>query len=151
MGGRPRGRWRDQRQVLESIVFTFRTGLPWKDLSERFSPRQTVHGRFRPVGRRRAPSAASRQRPRHGRRWNGRSRSASRASELPRTRLPKGARRTRPRTLPPRTDRHTPPRLRRTRPAPGLPRHGALPSDANASSVSRYTVHSSCGLAPNDL
>ncbi|WP_418962822.1 transposase [Streptomyces lavendofoliae] len=34
--GRARGRWRDHRQVLEGIVFTFRTGLPWRDLPERF-------------------------------------------------------------------------------------------------------------------
>jgi hypothetical protein len=26
--GRARGRWRDDRQVLEDIVFTFRTGVP---------------------------------------------------------------------------------------------------------------------------
>jgi transposase len=45
---RARGRWRDHRQVLEGIVFTFRTGLPWRDLPERFGPWQTVHGRFDP-------------------------------------------------------------------------------------------------------
>ncbi len=44
--GRARGRWRDHRQVLEGIVFKFRTGLPWRDLPERFGPWQTVHGRF---------------------------------------------------------------------------------------------------------
>ncbi|MGW9447614.1 transposase [Streptomyces sp. NPDC055632] len=44
--GRARGRWRDHRQVLEDIVFEFRTGLPWRDLPERFGPWQTVHGRF---------------------------------------------------------------------------------------------------------
>jgi transposase len=27
-------------------VFKFRTGVPWKDLPERFGPWQTVHGRF---------------------------------------------------------------------------------------------------------
>nr|WP_245685088.1 transposase [Streptomyces exfoliatus] len=45
-GGRARGRWRDHRHVLEGIVFKFRTGLPWRDLPERFGPWQTVHGRF---------------------------------------------------------------------------------------------------------
>lgn len=45
-GGRARGRWRDHRHVLEGIVFKFRTGLPWRDLPERFGPSQTVHGRF---------------------------------------------------------------------------------------------------------
>ncbi|WP_456302375.1 IS5 family transposase [Streptomyces albogriseolus] len=44
--GRARGRWRDHRQVLEGIVFKFRTGVPWRDLPERFGPWQTVHGRF---------------------------------------------------------------------------------------------------------
>lgn len=44
--GQARGRWRDHRQVLEGIVFKFRTGLPWRDLPERFGPWQTVHGRF---------------------------------------------------------------------------------------------------------
>lgn len=27
-------------------MFKFRTGLPWRDLPERFGPWQTVHGRF---------------------------------------------------------------------------------------------------------
>ncbi|WP_445047321.1 transposase [Streptomyces drozdowiczii] len=44
--GRARARGRDHRQVLEGIVFKFRTGLPWRDLPERFGPWQTVHGRF---------------------------------------------------------------------------------------------------------
>ncbi|WP_420718687.1 transposase [Streptomyces sp. NRRL S-813] len=44
--GRARGRWRDHRQVLEGIVFKFRTGVLWRDLPERFGPWQTVHGRF---------------------------------------------------------------------------------------------------------
>ncbi|MFJ9623125.1 transposase [Streptomyces sp. NPDC101181] len=38
--------WRDHRQVYEGIVSTLRTGLPWRDLPERFGPWQTVHGRF---------------------------------------------------------------------------------------------------------
>ncbi|MFB7394971.1 IS5 family transposase [Streptomyces sp. NPDC056191] len=44
--GKARGRWRDHHQVLEGIVFKFRTGLPWRDLPEWFGPWQTVHGRF---------------------------------------------------------------------------------------------------------
>ncbi len=27
-------------------MFKFRTGVPWRDLPERFGPWQTVHGRF---------------------------------------------------------------------------------------------------------
>ncbi|MFF9624790.1 transposase [Streptomyces griseosporeus] len=34
------------RQVLEDIVFKFRTAVPWRDLPERFGPWRTVHGRF---------------------------------------------------------------------------------------------------------
>ncbi|WP_437112952.1 transposase [Streptomyces longwoodensis] len=30
--GRARGRGRDHRQVLEGVVFKFRTGVPWRDL-----------------------------------------------------------------------------------------------------------------------
>jgi len=37
--GRP---WRDHRQVLEGIVFKYRTGCPWRDLPARYGPWQTV-------------------------------------------------------------------------------------------------------------
>jgi transposase len=40
------GRWRDHRQVLNSIVFRTRTGIPWRDLPERYGPWQTVYKRF---------------------------------------------------------------------------------------------------------
>ncbi|TKT03951.1 transposase [Streptomyces lasalocidi] len=43
--GLARGRWRDHCQVLEGIVSTFRTGLPWRDLPERFGPWQPRHDR----------------------------------------------------------------------------------------------------------
>ncbi|WP_369198931.1 IS5 family transposase [Streptomyces djakartensis] len=68
--GRARGRWRDHRQVLEGIVFKFRTGMPWRDLPERFGPWQTVHGRFArwaPT----EPSTASWPRPSNERRSTG--------------------------------------------------------------------------------
>jgi transposase len=41
--------WRDHRQVVEGIVFRYRTGAAWRDLPERFGPWQTVwkrHHRF---------------------------------------------------------------------------------------------------------
>lgn len=41
--------FRDHRQVIEGIVFRFRTGCAWRDLPERFGPWQTVwkrHARF---------------------------------------------------------------------------------------------------------
>jgi transposase len=45
---RPRrgGRWRDHRQVLNGIAFRVRTGIPWRDLPERYGPWQTVYKRF---------------------------------------------------------------------------------------------------------
>ena len=39
------GRWRDHRQVLNGILFRVRTGLPWRDLPERYGPWQTVYKR----------------------------------------------------------------------------------------------------------
>jgi transposase len=44
--GRP---FRDHRQVVEGIVYRYRTGIPWRDLPEVFGPWQTVwkrHHRF---------------------------------------------------------------------------------------------------------
>ena len=40
---------RDPRQVLEGIVYRYRTGVAWRDLPEEFGPWQTVwkrHARF---------------------------------------------------------------------------------------------------------
>ena len=42
--GRP---FRDHRQVLEGIVFRYRTGCAWRDLPEEFGPWQTVWKRHR--------------------------------------------------------------------------------------------------------
>ena len=41
--GRPR---RDNRQVLEGILWILRTGARWKDLPAEFPPYQTCHRRF---------------------------------------------------------------------------------------------------------
>ena len=41
--GRPR---RDDREVLNGILWVLRTGAPWKDLPERYPPYQTCHRRF---------------------------------------------------------------------------------------------------------
>ncbi len=41
--------WRAHRQVVEGIVFRYRTGVAWRDLPGRFGPWQTVwkrHHRF---------------------------------------------------------------------------------------------------------
>lgn len=47
--GKPSRPFRDHRQVLEGIVFRYRTGCPWRDVPERFGPWQTLwkrHARF---------------------------------------------------------------------------------------------------------
>lgn len=40
------GRWRDHREVVEAIIWRFRTGSPWRDLPEDFPAWQTVWWRF---------------------------------------------------------------------------------------------------------
>lgn len=40
------GRWREHREVVEAIIWRFRTGSPWRDLPEDFPAWQTVWWRF---------------------------------------------------------------------------------------------------------
>ena len=40
------GRWRDHRQVLNGSLSRVRTGVPWRDLPERYGPWETVDKRF---------------------------------------------------------------------------------------------------------
>jgi transposase len=40
------GRWRDHRQVLNGILFRVRTGVPWRDVPERYGPWKTLYKRF---------------------------------------------------------------------------------------------------------
>jgi len=40
------GRWRDHRQVINGILFRVRTGVPWRDVPERFGPCKTLYRRF---------------------------------------------------------------------------------------------------------
>jgi transposase len=42
--GRP---FRDHRQVVEGIIYRFRTGVAWRDLPTAFGPQQTVAKRHR--------------------------------------------------------------------------------------------------------
>ncbi len=42
--GRPRN---NDRLVIEGILWTLRTGAPWRDLPEKFGSWGTVYGRFR--------------------------------------------------------------------------------------------------------
>ena len=41
-GGRG-GRWRDHRQVINAILWQAKTGVPWRDLPERYGPWKTAH------------------------------------------------------------------------------------------------------------
>lgn len=45
--GRPGRRFRDHRQVVEGIVYRYRTGVAWRDLPVEFGPWQTVWKRHR--------------------------------------------------------------------------------------------------------
>ncbi|MFF9274588.1 IS5 family transposase [Streptomyces griseosporeus] len=45
--GRRGGRWRDHRRVVNGILFRVRTGIPWRDLPERFGSWKTVYERHR--------------------------------------------------------------------------------------------------------
>src|SRR5262245_17259874 len=43
-----RGRaWADHRTVISGAMYWAATGIPWRDLPERFGPWQTVYERFR--------------------------------------------------------------------------------------------------------
>jgi transposase len=42
--GRPN---HDHRRILNGILFRLKTGLPWRDLPERFGPWRTVYSRYR--------------------------------------------------------------------------------------------------------
>ena len=42
--GRP---YQDHRRVLNGMLFWLHTGVPWRDLPERYGPWQTVYSRFR--------------------------------------------------------------------------------------------------------
>ena len=44
--GRRGGQWRDHRQVLEAILWRYRTGSPWRDLPAEFGPWQTIWKRL---------------------------------------------------------------------------------------------------------
>ncbi|WP_319054766.1 IS5 family transposase [Streptomyces europaeiscabiei] len=41
------GRWRDHRQVVNGILHRIRTGVPWRDVPDRYGPWKTVHERHR--------------------------------------------------------------------------------------------------------
>ncbi|MFT2017597.1 IS5 family transposase [Streptomyces sp. 796.1] len=45
--GRRGGRWSDHHRVINGILFRVRTGIPWRDLPERFGSWKTVYERHR--------------------------------------------------------------------------------------------------------
>jgi transposase len=45
--GKPGGQWADHRTVINGILFRARTGVPWRDLPERYGKWQTVYERHR--------------------------------------------------------------------------------------------------------
>jgi transposase len=45
--GRPGGQWADHRTVVNGILWKLATGVPWRDLPERYGPWQTCYERFR--------------------------------------------------------------------------------------------------------
>jgi transposase len=45
--GRPGGQWADHRRVVNGILWKLATGVPWRDLPERYGPWQTCYERFR--------------------------------------------------------------------------------------------------------
>jgi transposase len=47
VNGWPGGQWADHRQVLNGILWKLSTGVPWRDLPERYGPWQTCYERFR--------------------------------------------------------------------------------------------------------
>ncbi|MEU9221047.1 IS5 family transposase [Streptomyces sp. NPDC048376] len=47
VGGRRGGRWAGHRRVINGILFRERTGIPWRDLPERFGRWKTVYERHR--------------------------------------------------------------------------------------------------------
>jgi transposase len=45
--GRPGGRWANHRQVLNGILWKLATGVPWRDLPERYGPWPACYERLR--------------------------------------------------------------------------------------------------------
>jgi hypothetical protein len=40
----------DNRLFVEAVLYRYRTGMPWRDLPERFGDWNNVHQRFSPMG-----------------------------------------------------------------------------------------------------
>lgn len=44
--GRPGGRWRSHRDVVNGLFWKLDTGVPWRDIPARYGPWQTIYDRF---------------------------------------------------------------------------------------------------------
>lgn len=44
--GKRGGQWKDHRLMLDGMLWILKTGVPWRDLPERFGPCKTVYDRF---------------------------------------------------------------------------------------------------------
>jgi len=44
--GCPGGRWRNHRDVVNGLFWKLNTGVPWRDVPERYGPWQTIYDRF---------------------------------------------------------------------------------------------------------
>jgi transposase len=42
--GRPGGQWADHRRTVNGILWKLSTGVPWRDVPERYGPWQTCYG-----------------------------------------------------------------------------------------------------------
>ena len=47
VNGKPGGQWADHRTIISGVLYRARTGVPWRDLPERFGSWQTVYERHR--------------------------------------------------------------------------------------------------------
>jgi transposase len=60
----PKGRMSartDDRKIMNAIFYVLRTGMPWRDLPERYGPYTTVYNRRRSTRRTATMRAASRR------------------------------------------------------------------------------------------
>lgn len=47
VNGKRGNQWKDHRPIVDGMIWVLKTGVPWRDLPERFGPWKTVYERFR--------------------------------------------------------------------------------------------------------
>jgi transposase len=45
--GKRGNQWKDHRLIVDGMIWVLKTGVPWRDIPERFGPWKTVYERFR--------------------------------------------------------------------------------------------------------